>query len=93
YAKHSKAFGFYVIKPNDSVAINSIIESTDAILDENRFSSVPRPSQRSLVKGTEDSSGLVVLEKVTDEVVQQPDPKLKKAKGIGLQRILGLNFN
>ncbi|GJZ69031.1 zinc finger, CCHC-type containing protein [Tanacetum coccineum] len=71
YAKHSKAFGFYVIKPNDSVAINSIIESTDAILDENRFSSVPRPSQRSLVKGTEDSSGLVVLEKVTDE----DDPK------------------
>ncbi|GKD44218.1 zinc finger, CCHC-type containing protein, partial [Tanacetum coccineum] len=50
YAEHSKAFRFYVIEPNDSVAINSIIESKDAIFDENRFSSVPRPSQRSLPK-------------------------------------------
>nr|GEY76345.1 hypothetical protein [Tanacetum cinerariifolium] len=55
YAKHSKAFRFYVIEPNDSVAINSIIELMDAIFDEYMFSSVPRPSQRSLVKGTEDS--------------------------------------
>nr|GEX83431.1 hypothetical protein [Tanacetum cinerariifolium] len=55
YAEHSKAFRFYVIKPNDSVSINSIIESRDAIFNEQRFSSVPRPSQRSLVKGTEDS--------------------------------------
>ncbi|GJW23717.1 zinc finger, CCHC-type containing protein [Tanacetum coccineum] len=61
YAEHSKAFRFYVIEPNDSVAINSIIESRDAIFDENRFSSIPRPSQRSLVKGTEDSGGLVSL--------------------------------
>ncbi|GJU03368.1 zinc finger, CCHC-type containing protein [Tanacetum coccineum] len=48
YAEHSKAFRFYVIEPNDSVSINSIIESRDAIFDENRFSSVPRPSQRSI---------------------------------------------
>ncbi|GJW97330.1 zinc finger, CCHC-type containing protein [Tanacetum coccineum] len=34
YAKHSKAFRFYVIEPNDSVSINSIIESRDAIFDE-----------------------------------------------------------
>ncbi|GKC28916.1 zinc finger, CCHC-type containing protein, partial [Tanacetum coccineum] len=59
YAEHSKAFRFYVIEPNDSVAINSIIESRDAISDEHRFSSVPRPSQRSLIKGTEDSGGAV----------------------------------
>ncbi|GJR21743.1 zinc finger, CCHC-type containing protein [Tanacetum coccineum] len=80
YAEHSKAFRFYVIEPNESVAINSIIESRDAIFDENRFSSVPRPSQRSLVNGTEDSGGSVVLEKVTDEVVQQPEPELRKSK-------------
>ncbi|GKC58580.1 zinc finger, CCHC-type containing protein, partial [Tanacetum coccineum] len=71
YAEHSKAFSFFVIEHNKSVAINSIIESRDAIFDENRFSSVPRPSQRSLVNGTEDSGGLVVPKKVTDEVVQQ----------------------
>nr|GFA37257.1 zinc finger, CCHC-type [Tanacetum cinerariifolium] len=37
YAEHSKAYRFYVIKPNDSVAINSIIESRDAIFDEHRL--------------------------------------------------------
>ncbi|GKA36588.1 zinc finger, CCHC-type containing protein, partial [Tanacetum coccineum] len=80
YAEHSKAFRFYVIEPNDSVAINSIIESMDAIFDENKFSSVPRPSQRSLVKGTKDSGGSVVPEKATDEVVQQHEPELRKGK-------------
>nr|GEX11479.1 zinc finger, CCHC-type [Tanacetum cinerariifolium] len=37
-----KGYRFYVIEPNDSVSINSIIESKDAIFDENRFSSIPR---------------------------------------------------
>ncbi|GKA45303.1 zinc finger, CCHC-type containing protein [Tanacetum coccineum] len=76
YAEHSKAFRFYVIEPNNSVSINSIIESRDAIFDENIFSSIPRPSQRSLVNGTEDIGCSVVPE----EVVQQPEPKLKKGK-------------
>nr|GEV47759.1 zinc finger, CCHC-type [Tanacetum cinerariifolium] len=34
---------FYIIEPNDPVSINSIIESRDAIFDENRFSLIPRP--------------------------------------------------
>ncbi|GKB20874.1 zinc finger, CCHC-type containing protein [Tanacetum coccineum] len=72
YAEHFKAFRFYVIEPNDSVAINLIIESKDAIFDENRFSSVPRPSQRSLKDGTEGSGGSVVPKKVTEE----NDPKI-----------------
>ncbi|GKF57496.1 zinc finger, CCHC-type containing protein, partial [Tanacetum coccineum] len=80
YAKHSKAFRFYVIEPNDSVVVNSIIESRDAIFDENRFSSVPRLSQRSLKDGTEDSGGLVIPKKITEEVIQQPEPKLRKSK-------------
>ncbi|GJU90579.1 zinc finger, CCHC-type containing protein, partial [Tanacetum coccineum] len=64
-AVHSKAFRFYVIEHNDLVAINSIIESRDAIFDEHRFSSVSIPSQRSLEKGTEDSGG------TRDEVFDQ----------------------
>nr|GEX06900.1 hypothetical protein [Tanacetum cinerariifolium] len=80
YAEHSKAFRFYVIKPNESVAINSIIELRDVISDENRFSSVPRPSQRSVLNGTKDSDGSMVSEKFTDEVVQQAELKLKKRK-------------
>ncbi|GKC78191.1 zinc finger, CCHC-type containing protein [Tanacetum coccineum] len=75
YAEHSKAFRFYVIEPNESVSINSIIESRDAIFDENRFSSVPRPSLR-IPNGTEDIGGSVVPK----EVVQQPEPELRKSK-------------
>ncbi|GKD80055.1 zinc finger, CCHC-type containing protein [Tanacetum coccineum] len=52
YIEHSKAFRFFVIEPNESVAINSINESRDAIFDENRLSSVSRPCQRFLVDGT-----------------------------------------
>ncbi|GJU75356.1 zinc finger, CCHC-type containing protein [Tanacetum coccineum] len=92
YAEHSKAFRFYVIEPNDSVAINSIIESRDAIFDEHRFSSVPRPSQRSLVKGTEDSSGSVVLKKVTNEIVQQFEPELRKGKRHRIPKDFGPEF-
>ncbi|GJS24791.1 zinc finger, CCHC-type containing protein, partial [Tanacetum coccineum] len=43
YVEHSKAYRFYVIEPNDSMSINTIIESRDAIFDENHFSSIPRP--------------------------------------------------
>ncbi|GKG21528.1 hypothetical protein Tco_0384123, partial [Tanacetum coccineum] len=75
YAENSKAFRFYVIEPNDSVSINSIIESRDAIFDENRSSSVPRSSLR-ILNGTEDIGGSVVSE----EVVQQPELELGKSK-------------
>nr|GEU96603.1 hypothetical protein [Tanacetum cinerariifolium] len=61
-------------------AINSIIKSRDAIFYEHRFLSVPRPSQRSLEDGTGNSSGLVVFERVTEEVVLQPESKLRKSK-------------
>ncbi|GJY56736.1 zinc finger, CCHC-type containing protein [Tanacetum coccineum] len=52
----------------------------DAIFDENRFSSVPKPSQRSLIDGTENFGGLVVPKEVTKEVVQQPELELRKSK-------------
>ncbi|GJW09641.1 zinc finger, CCHC-type containing protein [Tanacetum coccineum] len=73
YAEHSKAFRFYVIEPNNSVLINSIIESRDAIFDENRFSSVSRPSLR-IPNGTEDIGGSVVPKEsleMRDEVSDQ----------------------
>ncbi|GJU41998.1 zinc finger, CCHC-type containing protein [Tanacetum coccineum] len=92
YTKHSKAFRFYVIELNDSVAINSIIESRDTIFDENRFSSVPRPSQKSLIKETEDSGGSVVPEKVTEEVVQQPEPETRKSKRHRTPKYFGPEF-
>nr|GEX00934.1 zinc finger, CCHC-type [Tanacetum cinerariifolium] len=68
YVEHSKAFRFYVIELDVSVAINSIIESRDDIFDEHRFSSVLRPSQRSLKDGIKDFGGSVVSEKVIEEM-------------------------
>nr|GEU53609.1 putative reverse transcriptase domain-containing protein [Tanacetum cinerariifolium] len=67
YAEHSKDFRFYLIEPNDSVLINYIIESIDAIFDENRFSSIPRPSLK-IPNGTKEIDGLVVPEEVTEEM-------------------------
>nr|GFA27456.1 zinc finger, CCHC-type [Tanacetum cinerariifolium] len=66
YAEHSKDFRFYIIELNESVAINSIIKLMDVIFDENRFSSVPRPSLR-IPNGTKGIDGLMVSEKVTEE--------------------------
>ncbi|GJZ94614.1 zinc finger, CCHC-type containing protein [Tanacetum coccineum] len=66
YAEHSKAFRFFVIEPNESVSIHSIIESRDAIIDENILSSVPRPSLK-IPNGTEDIGGSVVLKEVSDQ--------------------------
>ncbi|GJV98724.1 zinc finger, CCHC-type containing protein [Tanacetum coccineum] len=81
YAEHSKAFRFYVTEPNESVLINSIKESRDVIFNENMFSSVPRPSQRSVINRSEDIGGSVVPKEVTEDVmVQQPEPELRKSK-------------
>ena len=42
YAKHSKAYKFLIIEPNSFVEINTIVESRDAILYENRFFTTPK---------------------------------------------------
>ncbi|GJT10875.1 zinc finger, CCHC-type containing protein [Tanacetum coccineum] len=74
YAEHSKAYRFYVIEPNDSVSINSIIESRDAIFDENRFSSIPRPKDiipNSVESQRDDHSDDVPIEGSRDQVGSQ----------------------
>ncbi|GKC82739.1 zinc finger, CCHC-type containing protein [Tanacetum coccineum] len=70
YAEHSKAYRFYVIEPNDSVSINSIIESRDAIFDENRFSSIPRP--KDIIPNVQESQ----MDDHTDDVPSEiPEPR------------------
>nr|GEU69660.1 zinc finger, CCHC-type [Tanacetum cinerariifolium]GEV34487.1 zinc finger, CCHC-type [Tanacetum cinerariifolium] len=59
---------FFVNEPNELVTINLIIESKDAIFDENRFYLVPRPSLK-IPNETEDIGGLVVHKE--DEVSNQ----------------------
>nr|GEU95180.1 zinc finger, CCHC-type [Tanacetum cinerariifolium] len=75
YAEHSKAYRCYVIEPNDSVSINSIIESRDAIFDEKRFSSIPRPKYiipNSVESQRDDHSDAVSSE--------MPEPRKGKRK-------------
>ncbi|GJZ80052.1 retrovirus-related pol polyprotein from transposon TNT 1-94 [Tanacetum coccineum] len=74
YAEHSKAYKFYVIEPNDSVSINSIIESRDAIFDENRFSTIPRPKDvipNSNKSQRDDHPNVVPIEGSKDQVGSQ----------------------
>ncbi|GJZ26269.1 zinc finger, CCHC-type containing protein [Tanacetum coccineum] len=63
----------------------------DAIFDENRFSSVSRPSLR-IPNRTEDIGGSVVPEEVTKEVVQQPEPELRKSKRNRTPKDFGAEF-
>ncbi|GJV34013.1 zinc finger, CCHC-type containing protein [Tanacetum coccineum] len=91
YAEHFKAFRFYVIEPNDSVSINSIIESREAIFDENRFPSVPRPSLK-IPNGTKDIGGSGSLKRSLKRLFNNLNLSLEKAKGIGLQKDFGLEF-
>ncbi|GJW64619.1 hypothetical protein Tco_0116503 [Tanacetum coccineum] len=65
YVEHSKAYRFYVIEPNYFVFVNLVIESKDAIFDENRFSSIPRP------KDIVSSSNGTQVEGSRDEIASQ----------------------
>nr|GEV08527.1 hypothetical protein [Tanacetum cinerariifolium] len=61
---------FYVIEPNDSISINSIIESRDAIFDENRFSSIPRP--KDIIPNVQESK----MDDHTNDVPNEiPEPR------------------
>ncbi|GJZ64674.1 zinc finger, CCHC-type containing protein [Tanacetum coccineum] len=70
YAEHSKAYRFYVIEPNDSVSINSIIESRDVIFDENHFSSIPRP--KDIIPNVQESQMDDHIDDVPNEI---PEPR------------------
>nr|GEV69014.1 zinc finger, CCHC-type [Tanacetum cinerariifolium] len=82
YAEHSKAHMFYVIEPNDSVSINSIIESRDAIFDEKRFSSIPRP--KDIIPNSVESQRDDHSDAVSSEMPEPcKDKRVWKAKSYG----------
>ncbi|GJY63767.1 zinc finger, CCHC-type containing protein [Tanacetum coccineum] len=64
---------FYVIEPNDSVSVNSVIESRDAIFDENRFSSIPRP--KDIVSSSNGTQGGDLPGETPIEI---PEPRRKE---------------
>nr|KAJ0197644.1 hypothetical protein LSAT_V11C700377180 [Lactuca sativa] len=84
YAEHSKAYRFYVLESNDSVSVNTMIESRDAVFDEERFTSIPRPRDmihQSSSKRTNEA------EDVSGGASYVPEPRkntrVRKAKSFG----------
>ncbi|GJT36514.1 zinc finger, CCHC-type containing protein [Tanacetum coccineum] len=82
YNKHSKAYRFYVIEPNDSVSINTIIESRDAIFNESCISSIPRP--KDIIPNSDESQ---IDDHSNDIPTETPKPRkskrARKAKSYG----------
>nr|GEZ01815.1 zinc finger, CCHC-type [Tanacetum cinerariifolium] len=82
YADHSKACRFYIIEPNNSDSINSIIESRDAIFYENRFSLILRP--KDIIPNSDESQRDDHSDDVPNEI---PEPRkgkrVQKAKSYG----------
>nr|GEW74586.1 zinc finger, CCHC-type [Tanacetum cinerariifolium] len=82
YVEHSKAYMFYVIEPNNSISINSIIESRDAIFDENRFSSIPRP--KDIIPNVQESQMDDHIDDVPNDIPEpQKGKRVRKAKSYG----------
>nr|GEV20403.1 zinc finger, CCHC-type [Tanacetum cinerariifolium] len=82
YAEHSKAYRFYVIEPNDSVSINSIIESRDTIFDENRFYSIPKPND--IIPNSDESQRDDHSDDVPSEIFEpRKGKRVRKAKSYG----------
>ncbi|GKB01805.1 zinc finger, CCHC-type containing protein [Tanacetum coccineum] len=84
FGEEFKSFRFDVIEPNDYVSMNSIIESRDAIFDEDRFTSIPKP--RGMIQP---SSSKIVEDEFdgTDDVpgpsVPRKSTRTRKAKSFG----------
>nr|KAJ0189226.1 hypothetical protein LSAT_V11C800430080 [Lactuca sativa] len=84
YPEHSKAYRFYVLESNDSVSVNTVIESRDAIFDEERFTSIPRPrdmvhqfSNKSATQAEDVSGGASSIPK------PRKNTRARKAKSFG----------
>nr|KAJ0218783.1 hypothetical protein LSAT_V11C300120880 [Lactuca sativa] len=84
YPEHSKAYRFYVLESNDSVSINTVIESRDAIFDEERFTSIRIP--RYMIHQSSNKS-TTQAEDVSGGASSVPKPRkstrARKAKSFG----------
>ena len=81
YAKSSKAYRFYVIESNDAHAVHSVIESRDAIFDENHFSLIQRP------KDLMPSSNDIVPVPMDEQALP------RRSQRLDLKSSLNTNFN
>nr|GEX57705.1 zinc finger, CCHC-type [Tanacetum cinerariifolium] len=85
YAENSKTDRFFVIEPNDSVSVNSIIDLRDAIFYGNRFSSIHSP--KNVIPNLVESQGDDHPDDVPSEI-----PKPHKGKGVRKAKTYGSDF-
>jgi len=85
YTQHSKAYRFMVIEPNDYVLVNSVIESRNAIFDENRFKSILNKSP------VETQTGNSVMENENDQDIVEV-PELRRSKRARKVKSFGSDF-
>ncbi len=93
YAHNSKAYRFMVIEPNDSISINIVIESRDAIFYENRFNSISRQLElQQLIHSSNENE--IPLKQIdnNDESCQElrRSKRIKKVKDFGPDFIMFL---
>ena len=85
YAHNSKAYRFMVIEPNDSISINTVIQSRDAIFDENRFNSISRQLQpQQLIHSSNENE--IPLEQIDNN--DKSCQELRRSKRIKRSKIL-----
>ena len=84
--RKSKAYRFYVIDPNASVSVNTVIESRDAIFDETRFSSITRP--KDLISNVNEGQTSETLEGIS-----YPEPQqIRKSERGRIAKNFGSDF-
>ena len=70
-----------VIEPNDSILINTVIESRDVIFDEQRFKSIPRLKDKfSKQNGSNLDKGKQIIDNDEQEVIELRRSKRIKRK-------------
>ena len=85
YAPHSKAYKFMVVEPNDSIPVNKVIESKDALFDETRFVSIPRPKDR-LVNDTNTSQEVSQDDTEIEEIRRSKRVRKEKSSKCDVER-------
>ena len=85
YAENSKAYRFLVIESNDSYSVNTVIESRDAIFQEDRFKSISYP--KDIVH-----SNVPNLENNESNVDALDGSELRRSKRIRKEKDFGPDF-
>ena len=83
YAEHSKSYRFLVTEPNNSVEMNTVIESRDAIFYETRFTVIPN---------NVNSNTPVETVTISKRTVTEDPPKIRRSKRARKEKSFGPDF-